>query len=150
MSALRDAFPDGRFGEPASATDISAAEAELGVTLPNGLKELYLETNGFREPRGGAQYLSPLVELVSSTKFLWRDLPASIPGPFPDLRPFVFFGSDGIGGWWGIRIAKPHDIIYWHHHLLDGGPDFEAQPGDIIDVMKVALALYDEAEHGIA
>lgn len=146
MEALRQAFPNGRFNEPASMADIALAEAELGAALPLELKDLYVEANGFREPKGNAQYLSPLSELVSSTNFMWRDLAASIPGvAFPDFRPFVFFGSDGIGGWWGMRVAAPHDVIYWHHHLLDEGPNFETQDGDAVDVMKAALALYDEA-----
>lgn len=145
---LAEAFPDGRFVPPATEAAIAAAEAQLGANLPEELRALYLETDGFREPLGNAQYLSSLDELVSGTQFLWDTLPASVPDVrFPDMKPFVFFGQDGIGGWWGMRIAPPHDIVYWHHHLLDGGPDFEPQPGDVIDVLKAALALYEVPEN---
>lgn len=151
MATLRHAFPGGHFSDPASEREIAAAETALNITLPGVLRSFYLETNGFREPKGYAQYLSTLDEVISGTQFMWETLPASNPDVrFPDMKPFVFFGQDGIGGWWGMRLAPPHDIIYWHHHLLDDGPIYRPQAGDVIDVMKAALALYDEAENDLS
>lgn len=145
---LAEAFPTGRFSPPATPEAIAAAEMQLAVQFPPKLRDLYLECDGFREPKGNAKYLLPLAELVTDTRFLWDDLPASIPDVrFPDFKPFVFFGSDGIGGSWGVQHASPYEVIYWHHDLLDEGPVYESRGDDIVDVMKEAFAFYDEAEN---
>ena len=59
---LRVLFPNGRFSPAATETQIASVEAELGVRLPEQLRRLYLECDGFREDRGNAKYLLSLTE----------------------------------------------------------------------------------------
>ena len=148
---LAGLFPGGSFCRPAALEEIEAVEGELGVRFPEQLRALYFECDGFREPKGDAQYLFPLVELVSGTRFLWSGLgdPTAFPS-LPDFTPFVFFGGDGLGGWWGVRQTPPHGVIYWHHDLLDEGPICESRGEDIIDVMRAAFAFYEAENHDIA
>ena len=69
----------------------------LGIGLPDQLRVLYLECNGFREDRGNAKYLFSLTDdgfigsLVGITKFLWAEV------KHPNLKSFVFFGSSSGG-----------------------------------------------------
>lgn len=147
MGALREAFPDGRFNPGADFEAIAKVEESLGVALPLALKTLYLESDGFREPRGNSLYLMPLHELPKNNQFMWAELAASAPeAPSPDFRSFVFFGSSSGGHWWGIRHEPPHDIIVWHHHMLDEEFDYEAVGATILEVYLNDFAIYDELD----
>ena len=59
---LRDVFPNARFSPPATAEMTAGVESTLGVKLPKGLRQFYLECDGFREERGNAKYLFSPVE----------------------------------------------------------------------------------------
>src|SRR4051812_40679321 len=77
VPVLRQVFPNGRFSPPATESEVAAAETVLGLRLPEQLRRLYFECDGFREDRGNAKYLLSLTEqdfigsLVSTTKFMW-------------------------------------------------------------------------------
>jgi hypothetical protein len=59
---LRELFPNGRFSAAATEVQIESVEADLGVRLPEQLRRLYFECDGFREDRGNAKYLLSLTE----------------------------------------------------------------------------------------
>jgi SMI1 / KNR4 family (SUKH-1) len=137
MSALKQLFPEGKFGPPASEESIIAAENELGVRLPEVLRSLYRECDGFREPLGNCKYLLSLLDedsigsVVSMTKFYWTELPIIAEGVCPDLKPFIFFGTSHVN--WAIRIKQPHLLIAYHYHMLDR---FEVVGYDILQLYQ--------------
>ena len=137
---LREVFPNGRFSPPATEAQISAAETELAVRLPDQLRRLYFICDGFREDRGNAKYLFSLIEhdfigsLVSITKFMWTEFKT------PDLRPFVFFGSSSGDDCWGINLHRRNDIIAYHHNMEN---QYEIVGTDIIEVYRADYARYE-------
>jgi hypothetical protein len=141
---LKAMFPAGRFGPPASHAQIEEAEAVLGVRLPEKLRNLYLECDGFREPLGNATYLMPLgsaddaSSLVGATLFWWHDW-KEVQTDAIDFTPFVFFGSSGGDENWAIRVPPPHDIIAYHHHM---GYAWEPMGDSIIGVYQRDVAEY--------
>ncbi|MCA0870711.1 SMI1/KNR4 family protein [Seohaeicola saemankumensis] len=143
---LKEAFPNGRFVEPASRETIRQTEAKLGVTLPEALVALYLETDGFREPLGNAKYLLSLEKedkigsLISTTRFWWNEWPDLMPDA-PDLRPYVFFGSSSSDEAWGIRCEAPHNIIAYHHSM---GSEFEEVGRDIVQLYLDDIQTYED------
>jgi hypothetical protein len=147
--SLRGIFPAGRFAPPATTEQITAAERELGVRLPDQLRVLYLECDGFREPRGNAKYLFALFEgdsvggLVSWTKFWWQEWREIAPNLELDFTPFVFFGSSNSDHAWGIRWQGPAEIIAYHHHM-EG--EYEVVGSDILAVYQQDYAGYDELD----
>jgi cell wall assembly regulator SMI1 len=56
----RQLFPNGRFFPPATEEQIVRVETELGMRLPDQLRRLYFDCDGFREDRGNAKYLLSL------------------------------------------------------------------------------------------
>jgi hypothetical protein len=144
---LREIFPHARFWPPATDAHIEAVEADLGVRLPEQLRRLYLECDGFREDRGNAKYLLSLTEddfigsLVQTTRFWWHDWKEYYPRL--DLRPFVFFGSSSCDHCWGINWQRPGEIIGYHYDLMD---NYEVVGADIIEVYKTDYAGYDGLE----
>ncbi len=141
--SLRDKFPNARFSPPATEETIGKVEAALGITLPEQLRRLYLECDGFREDRGNAKYLFSLFDedhigsLVTMTKFFWNEVKA------PCLTAFVFVGSSSGDECWGIRWQHSHEIIAYHHHMED---KYEEVGVNIIDVWKADYARYDEID----
>jgi len=123
MSSPRHLFPKSKFGEPANSEHLENIEAELGVKLPEQLRELYLDCDGFREDRGNAKYLLSLTDedkigsLVKTTKFYWEEWPEYQPKL--NFRPFVFFGSSSADEVWGIDWKTGTEILSYHHHMED-------------------------------
>ncbi len=58
--SLRAAFPNSHMSDPASSEAIDKVEEKLGVKFPPALRALYLECDGFREPKGNVKYLLSL------------------------------------------------------------------------------------------
>lgn len=118
-----------------------SAEANLGIRLPDTLRQLYFVCDGFREDRGNAKYLFSLTDqdvvgsLVSVTRYLWSEIAK------PNLRAFVFFGSSSGDEYWGINLLRPNEIISYHHHMED---EYEVVGTDIIEVYRKDYARYDE------
>ena len=102
-TSLREFFPNGRFSPAATEGEIASVERELGVRLPEQLRRLYLECDGFREDRGNAKYLLSLTDddfigsLLKLTQLWWAE-----PPPNLDFRPYIFFGSSSGDESWGI------------------------------------------------
>lgn len=140
---LRELFPLGRFAPPATESAIAAIEERLAVRLPDQLRRLYFECDGFREDRGNAKYLLSLTSedaigsLLTTTLFMWTEYAS------PDLRPFVFFGFSGGDECWGINLQHPHPIIAYHHNMEGAYADVGS---DILEVFKADYSLYEGLE----
>ena len=136
------AFPLAHLSPPAAEQAIAAAKAMLGILLPGRLPERYGECNGFREDRGNAQYLFPLLgsdagggSLVGMSRFMWTEFQK------PDLRPFVFFGSSSADETWGVRLDGPAEVIAYHHHMEDR---YEVVGSDILEEWRADYARYEQ------
>jgi hypothetical protein len=142
---LRQLFPNGRFSPAASLTQIEFVETDLGVRLPEQLRQLYLQCDGFREDRGNAKYLLSLTEddfigsLLRTTRFWWEE--GKQYHTNIDFRPYVFFGFSSGDECWGINWQKAGEIIAYHHHM---GGQYEVVGSDILEIYKVDYARYDE------
>jgi hypothetical protein len=109
-------FDDAKFNSPASDADIQHVERAFGITLPDELRNLLLESNGV-----SAHYSSPLVwttdEMVEQNR-LFREQPT-----FPELyMPFdclFFFGAEGNGDQFFYRVLagqiRETSIYKWDH-----------------------------------
>jgi hypothetical protein len=135
----RQLFPNGRFFPPATEEQIVRVETELGMRLPDQLRRLYFDCDGFREDRGNAKYLLSLSDedhigsLVTITRCMWTEFQT------PDLRPFVFFGSASGDEVWGISPQRPDEVIAYHHHMED---EYAIAGSDILDVWHNDYAKY--------
>ena len=144
--SLRAKFPNAQFSPPATEQSIAETESALGITLPEGLRNFYLECDGFREDRGNAKYLFSLVEddyvgsLVTMTRYYWNEFNV------PNFKPFVFFGSSSGDDCWGLNWQHPHEIIAYHHHM---GDQYEMVGSNIVEVWKADYALYDEIDQSV-
>ncbi len=101
---------------PASAEDIAAAQAMLGFTLPDDLKQLYRQVaNGGFGPSGG---LAPLEEAAKR----YRDLVANPPGErgqrWPDHLLPINLSEPGVD----CYDLKSGWIIFWDEESLADGP----------------------------
>lgn len=138
---IKDVFPKAHLEPPATESDIAAAEESIGIRLPEQLRKLYLECNGFREDKGNAQYLFPLAagdsSLVRITKFMWTDF----AGLAPDFKPYVFFGASGADEVWAMNWQQPTRVIKWHHHMCD---EYEVVSPDILVLWQADYAAYPE------
>jgi SMI1 / KNR4 family (SUKH-1) len=138
--SLRDLFPLGRFSSPATEATIVSVEEQLGTRLPEQLRRLYFECDGFREDKGNAKYLLSLRDedfigsLLSTTKFMWSEFER------PDLKSFVFFGFSSGDEAWGISTRVPGQIIAYHHHMED---EYQAVGSDIIAVFEAEYRRYE-------
>ena len=136
---LREIFPNAIFYEP-KITLIPVIEEELGLQIPTQLKNLYAETDGFREDIGNAKYLFSLKEedsigsLLSITKYFHE---AAI---LPKAEGFLFFGSSSGGEYWGINAKDQTTIIEYHHSM---GNTYEKIQGNIIELYKQDYDLYN-------
>jgi hypothetical protein len=142
---LKQLFPLGRFGAPATDAEIAAIEAALGVQFPEQLRTLYLECDGFRENKGNAKYLLSLTDedsigsLKTLTQFCWSEFKETWPEL--DLSPFVFFGSSAGDELWGIRWRGADEIIAFSHHM-EGA--YETRGTNIVDVYKADYEIYGD------
>ena len=145
MVHLREVFPTGRFGAPAGEGEIAAVEAQLEVRVPEPLRRLYRQCDGFREDRGNAKYLLSLTEedtigsLLTQTRFYWREWP--VHQPTLDLRPFLLFGFSSGDEIWGIDWRTGERIIAYHPQM---GAVYETVGSDILAVYQADYALYNE------
>jgi hypothetical protein len=111
-------FADAAFAPPSTLDELVEAERELGVALPDMLRQLFLETNGVK-----AYYSSPFVwpiaELVAENQILRDDADfAELYMPFDCL---LFFGGRGDGDLFGYRIlagrVRDPFIYEWGHEF---------------------------------
>lgn len=140
---LKEMFPHGIFGAPATDEQIAAVESALGVHFPEQLRTLYRECDGFREDRGNAKYLLSLTgdDSVGSLQTLTEFCRVEFKEVWPDLdlTPFIFFGSSAGDEMWGIRWRGERQIIAFHHNM-EG--TYEVVGSDIIQVYRADYARY--------
>ncbi|MGL4234879.1 SMI1/KNR4 family protein [Tabrizicola sp.] len=141
---LRTFFPDGRFSRPATAQEIDGAERTIGAKLPEQLRRLYLECDGFREPRGNAEYLLSLSEVdttgsLTRTNAFWHHEFPRITTYCPDFRGFIFFGMSSGDESWAID-QDGLNVIAYHHSM---GDEYEVVGHDITQVYLHDFELYD-------
>ena len=141
---LRTLFPDGRFSRPATPLEIAEAERTIGARLPEQLRSLYMECDGFREPRGNAKYLFSLSEedgtgsLASANRFWHHEFP-KIATFCPDFSRFIFFGSSSADENWAID-QDGLNVIAYHHSM---GDEFEVVCTEITQAFLNDFEQYD-------
>jgi hypothetical protein len=137
---LAQLFPHERFSPPASEQTIKTAEEMLGVRLPEQLRKLYEQCDGFREGRGNAKYLLSLLEedsigsLVTVTRHMWTEYTV------PNFKPFVFFGSSNGDETWGINPEAAGQVIAYHYQM---GDQYEVVDSEIVQVWQADYAKYE-------
>jgi hypothetical protein len=143
LERLRQYFPDASFGAACSEVDILRAEEALGEPLPGVLRELYLAFDGFRMAVGGGlNALLPLFGrdgLVEINRF-FRSAP-EFPTEF--VSRCLFFGDDGIGGYWGIKQDLPGKVVCWD---AEWGADFEVDSDDPLAAWLAEKQRYEAIE----
>ena len=140
---LRETFPNFKFSEPATADMLVQAELVLGVPIPEKLKEIYRECDGFSEDKSNAQYLFPLLgssSLLEITPFLWQEFEDVFP-KF-SLTGYIFFGSSCCDHYFGINSKAPFNLIQYHHHM-EG--TWEDHGKDILEMYKGDYCRFDDA-----
>ncbi len=138
---IRDHFPDATFGHPCSQSDVTRAEQALGEQLPKMLRELYLAFDGFRMPEGGG--LDALLPLFGREGLVGMNAFFRNGAEFPTklVSQCLFFGNDGIGGYWGFKRDLPGKIIRWD---AEWGEDFEIDSDTPLDAWLAERRKYEE------
>jgi hypothetical protein len=126
--AVRDAFPEGVFGSPASEADIAKAERVLGHALPSELRSLYVEFDGFLGPTN-APFLFPVLarpnsgreSLASYTQFFRAE-----EGMPEWVQRAVVLGDNGTGTGWFLLLDEGNRLVRWdaeweEYEVVDGG-----------------------------
>ncbi|WP_405201676.1 SMI1/KNR4 family protein [Dokdonia sp. LLG6352-1] len=135
---LKEIFPKATYSEPKFFL-IPQIEMELELKMPQKLKKLYLETDGFRENIGNSKYLFSLKDddgigsLLSTTKFFHNEK------IFPDIHKYIFFGSSSAGEYWAINTQNS-TVISYHYSM---GNEFEKLDNDIVELYKKDYSLYN-------
>ena len=138
---LKQVFPSAQFADPAAETMLHEAETLIGVAIPEKVRSLYFECDGFREDRGSAQYLFPLFGssgLVELTKSMWLEF----EGVWPEfsLRKYIFFGSSCCDHLFGVNSQVPFNLIQFHHNM-EG--TFEDHGTDVIKMYEEDYHRFD-------
>jgi len=143
---LKDRWPTGKFGDPASPGDVQEAEARLKIRLPSSLGNLYAEANGFLEPLGHAPYLEPLMpnergtSLVEGTEFWWSCSQVGYPAELEEMfRDFLFFGRSSGDEQWAIRWNGSPELLSYHHSM---GNEPLMMGGTILELFASDFTLY--------
>jgi cell wall assembly regulator SMI1 len=84
--------PDCTFFPPATPEQIAAAEAALGMALPEKLKGLLAETNGMWGGTGET-YIWPLERIEKDNHRYWTD--PALAELYMPFNALLFFGDDG-------------------------------------------------------
>ena len=100
-SHISECFPDAKFVDPAPWEAVRNIETKLSITLPDDLKELYAETNGFLGYIGSSIVWT--ADEVLSRNLEMRSGYADLYMPFDCL---LLFGEDGGGDFFGFRILS--------------------------------------------
>jgi SUKH superfamily protein len=101
----------------ASKEEIAAAESALGQTLPDGLRDLLLESNGLYDPAAYLYVVDPLADIVTTNRDMRKtEAFADLYMPFDAL---LFFGSAGNGDLFALAICngvvRERDVFVWDH-----------------------------------
>jgi hypothetical protein len=138
---VRRAFPEGIFRKPATAAAIAQAEHELGHSLPDQLRNLYLEFDGFQGPTG-ANFLFPVFEwagpnsesLLTYTQFFRGE------DYFPDwLEHAVALGDNGTGTTWFVLLNQGERLVRWDAEW----EEYKHVDGSLLDAWVAGRKIYE-------
>jgi len=147
IEQIKEHIHDPRFRPPAPGEDIVRVEEELKIALPSQLRTLYAVCDGFRESKGNAPYLLPLLyddgagSLLKVTKFYWSEWKNHWPNL--DFKPFIFFGLSGADEHWGMKYNGSNGIIAYNHHMED---EYEKLGTSIVEVYAGDQRKYEEID----
>jgi hypothetical protein len=109
---------DCTFFPPATAEQIAAVEAALGMALPDKLKRLLVETNGLWGSTG-ENIVWPVERIEKDNRRYWTD--PALAELYMPFNALLFFGDDGGGDQYAYRILagtiRNNDIFGWNHEL---------------------------------
>jgi len=108
---------DAKFAPPAAESQIASAEQQLGIQLPNALRELLLESDGVIADYGAGVIWSVSDILKHNREFRTTKSFRELYMPFDHL---LFFGDDGGGDQFAFAIRADgqihsFDIYRWEH-----------------------------------
>lgn len=144
---VRQVFPDGFFRRPATAAMIAQVETALGHALPDQLRSLYLEFDGFQGPTG-ANFLFPVLEqetpgsdsLLTYTQFFRGE------GYFPEwVQRAIAVGDNGIGTTWFVLMGEGERLVRWDAEW----EEYEEVEGNLLDAWIVERKLYESVSTSI-
>lgn len=137
-------FPQSNFANPNTDREVDQAEDALEARFPPVLRELYLQVGGFRLFEAtGIRALLPLLGsegLVALNTFFRSG--AEFPNAF--ASQCVFFGEDGVGGYWGVKQDLPGKVIYWRPEWAN---EFDIVGSDPFEVWQVEKKIYDQVNN---
>lgn len=119
ITELSHHFDNIEFFPPIFEEGIKKVEDELGYSLPDELRELYKQTNGFLA-NYGANICWSLTPMDENSQIISENLHLreSAEGPESvDLDEILFFGDDGADIYWGyiLENGKPTDkLVAWN------------------------------------
>lgn len=107
-------------GPPVDPAILAAAEAALGVRLPEELRGLYAEMDGVDEPSAHWRLIVRADALATENLRLRQRHAGAANGPrATDLGAFLWFGGRGNGDLFGYPIeggvVQPDRIVDWDH-----------------------------------
>ncbi len=120
---------------------IAKAENLLGHRLPEQLKKLFFDFNGFLGPTA-ASFLFPILDrprpgaesLVTFTQFFRSE------DYFPDwLKQAVAIGGNGTGTTWFILLDANESVVQWDAEW----EEYEPIEGNLLDAWMAEKKLYD-------
>jgi hypothetical protein len=100
-----------RLHGPAKPSTISDTESALGVTLPEGLRALYLATDGVFDEPGQWFPIWPLAKVIARNQAAWADGTTT-------RRGLLAFGDDGTGAPFCVLTGGKPGVFFWDP-LLD-------------------------------
>ena len=107
--------PDHEFGPPVAWSEIALAEEKLGITFPEDLRNLLLETNGV-QGQYGLGLIWPIHRIVDDNlHFRTNESFKELYMPFDAL---FFFADAGNGDQFAFPIlskAVREDVFVWNH-----------------------------------
>jgi hypothetical protein len=104
------------FSEPAGEQTLSAAETQLGMRLPEELRELLAESNGVRGEYELA-LIWPIERIVADNRLFRED--ESFKTLYMPFDGLLFFADAGNGDQFAFAVAggqvRRPDIFVWNH-----------------------------------
>lgn len=138
---VHQAFANGVFRGPPTAAMIAQVEKALGHALPDQLRSLYLEFDGFQGPTG-ANFLFPVLEraapgsesLLTYTQFFRGE------EYFPEwLQRAVAVGDNGTGTTWFVLLEEGERLVRWDAEW----EEYEEVDGNLLDAWIAERKLYE-------
>lgn len=100
------------FGPPASADAIAACEAELGVALPDHLRQVLAEADGIEGEYGLGLLWSTRRIADENRRFRNDNGLRELYMPFTGL---AFFADAGNGDRFAVSLHGNHEVYAWNH-----------------------------------